>query len=215
MYITFTNNQKHYSCFKAEFLRNFEIRVGTSDDITGLELCYHQSPQVPSGATVTYPCTTPLYGQFVSVQVLNGLEGLTLCEVQVFGFGRYKDNSLRNSLSIFLLLTFSKWFPIISEFSWFWRPALAACLTLCYILCYAMCVLPKLLMYWLLLFTILHIKIHSNTCIYTYIHTYIQIHPKFMHVYIERAHKRRPRDMFKDFFSFHIHFCTPRLTFFV
>ena len=72
----------------AERLGNFELRV-EANDITPVfgrsdpGLCYHETGNVGSGATVTYPCTVPLVGRYVTLQSNTGF-ALQICELEVY-----------------------------------------------------------------------------------------------------------------------------------
>ncbi len=74
--------------FADERLHNFEIRV-EANDVTpvfgrsDLGLCYYETGTVGSGATVTYTCTAPLIGRYVTVQSSTGV-ALQLCELEVY-----------------------------------------------------------------------------------------------------------------------------------
>jgi hypothetical protein len=67
----------------AERLSNFEIRVGntrpTDANITN-SLCAAYPGAAPPGPT-RYPCTSPIKGRYVTVQLL-GKGYLTVCELQ-------------------------------------------------------------------------------------------------------------------------------------
>ena len=63
-----------------------EVRVGDNVDIHQNTLCYYYDAMMPSGTTLTWQCSTPVTGQYVSVQKVAGtpLKALVFCELKVF-----------------------------------------------------------------------------------------------------------------------------------
>ncbi len=63
-----------------------EIRVGWFSDITQNAVCYYYEDTMPSGTKLSWTCTTPLYGRYVSVQKIAGVANtaLSFCEIEVF-----------------------------------------------------------------------------------------------------------------------------------
>ena len=75
----------YFTSFSAERLRTFEIRVGNNkESFTLNELCLFQNDYIP-GALVKCPCTQPLLGSIVSVQLLR-FDYFTVCEVEVIAY---------------------------------------------------------------------------------------------------------------------------------
>ncbi len=63
-----------------------EVRVGNNIDVKQNTLCYYYDAMMPSGTTLTWQCSTPVTGQYVSVQKVAGVPSkqLVFCELKVF-----------------------------------------------------------------------------------------------------------------------------------
>ncbi|XP_035658319.1 uncharacterized protein LOC118403649 [Branchiostoma floridae] len=69
-----------------ERLQNFAVRVGLSD--TGLEndQCGETYTDTPTdGQAIVVDCYPPMLGRYVSIQLVERTDALTLCEVEVYG----------------------------------------------------------------------------------------------------------------------------------
>lgn len=68
-------------------LRNFEIRIGdNSSSIRANQLCGKHTDGVTAGGLATVTCPTTLAGRYLSIQLVERADYLTLCEVLVNGY---------------------------------------------------------------------------------------------------------------------------------
>ncbi|XP_019624450.1 PREDICTED: uncharacterized protein LOC109470109 [Branchiostoma belcheri] len=70
-----------------ERLEEFQVRVGEDSDISKNSICGRTANQLdepPEDRSITVDCAQPITGRYVSVQLINRTDYLTLCEVEVF-----------------------------------------------------------------------------------------------------------------------------------
>ncbi|XP_078665528.1 uncharacterized protein LOC144907954 [Branchiostoma floridae x Branchiostoma belcheri] len=70
-----------------ERLEEFQVRVGDDSDISKNSICGRTANQLdepPEDRSITVDCAQPITGRYVSVQLINRTDYLTLCEVEVF-----------------------------------------------------------------------------------------------------------------------------------
>ena len=77
-------------CCIGERLNNFEVLVGDNrENPTGVWCAFHEDP-VALSATITITCDQPVTGQYVYIKKTGSDPILTLCEVRIFGTGRFQ-----------------------------------------------------------------------------------------------------------------------------
>lgn len=79
------------SCFAAEFLHDFDIRISSEikSDVMEMPVCTHFKNHVGNGVTLHLTCDCgPMVGQSLVVSILGEREILTLTEIAVYG-GEY------------------------------------------------------------------------------------------------------------------------------
>ncbi|XP_066275437.1 uncharacterized protein [Branchiostoma lanceolatum] len=72
---------------QGERLEEFQVRVGENSDISQNSICGRTTNQLddpPHSRTITVDCAQPITGRYVSVQLIDRTDYLTLCEVEVF-----------------------------------------------------------------------------------------------------------------------------------
>ncbi|XP_019641847.1 PREDICTED: uncharacterized protein LOC109483295 [Branchiostoma belcheri] len=70
-----------------ERLEEFQVRVGEDSDISKNSICGRTTNQLddpPEDRSIIVDCAQPITGRYVSVQLINRTDYLTLCEVDVF-----------------------------------------------------------------------------------------------------------------------------------
>ncbi|XP_035672789.1 uncharacterized protein LOC118413477 isoform X8 [Branchiostoma floridae] len=68
-------------------LEEFQVRVGENSDISQNSICGRTTNQLddpPESRSITVDCDQPITGRYVSVQLIDRTQYLTLCEVEVF-----------------------------------------------------------------------------------------------------------------------------------
>ncbi len=64
-----------------------EVRIGDNEHNTKQNtLCYYYNTTMPSGTTLTWQCSAPITGRYVSVQKVAGVapKELVFCELKVY-----------------------------------------------------------------------------------------------------------------------------------
>ncbi|CAH1259009.1 PKDREJ [Branchiostoma lanceolatum] len=72
---------------QGERLEEFQVRVGENSDISQNSICGRTTNQLddpPHSRSITVDCAQPITGRYVSVQLIDRTDYLTLCEVEVF-----------------------------------------------------------------------------------------------------------------------------------
>ncbi|XP_066269276.1 uncharacterized protein [Branchiostoma lanceolatum] len=71
-----------------ERLQNFMVRVGLDSDFEENEQCGETYTAVPlDGQTIVRTCDPPIFGRYVSVQIVERISTLSICEVEVYAAG--------------------------------------------------------------------------------------------------------------------------------
>ncbi|XP_066275306.1 uncharacterized protein [Branchiostoma lanceolatum] len=82
------NEDASVVCDKGQRKPNFMVRVGPNKTFSQNDQCGETYVDTPlDGQTIVFYCNPPISGRYVSVQLVERSDTLTLCEVEVYGTG--------------------------------------------------------------------------------------------------------------------------------